>query len=33
MALETLASVLRSDRLAWRVITGLKLYQAPGFRG
>ena len=33
IALETLASVLRSDRLAWRVITGLKLYQAPGFRG
>jgi uncharacterized protein involved in exopolysaccharide biosynthesis/protein involved in polysaccharide export with SLBB domain len=32
-ALETLAGVLRSDRLAWRVITGLKLYQAPGFRG
>ena len=33
IALETLANVLRSDRLAWRVITGLKLYQAPGFRG
>jgi polysaccharide export outer membrane protein len=33
IALETLASVLRSDRLAWRVITGLKLYQAPGFCG
>ncbi len=33
IALETLAGVLRSDRLAWRVITGLKLYQAPGFRG
>ncbi len=32
IALETLASVLRSDRLAWRVITSLKLYQAPGFR-
>jgi uncharacterized protein involved in exopolysaccharide biosynthesis/protein involved in polysaccharide export with SLBB domain len=31
--LETLAGVLRSDQLAWRVITGLKLYQAPGFRG
>ncbi|MGA2167778.1 MAG: SLBB domain-containing protein [Terracidiphilus sp.] len=30
---ETLANVLRSDRLAWRVITGLKLYQAPGFNG
>jgi uncharacterized protein involved in exopolysaccharide biosynthesis len=23
--------VLRSDQLAWKVITGLKLYQAPGF--
>ncbi|MDR3799201.1 MAG: SLBB domain-containing protein [Terracidiphilus sp.] len=33
MALETLASVLRSDRLAWRVIVGLKLYQQEGFRG
>jgi polysaccharide export outer membrane protein len=33
IALETLASVLRSDRLAWRVIAGLKLYQAPGFCG
>ncbi len=32
-ALETLAGVLRSDQLAWRVITGLKLYDAPGFRG
>jgi polysaccharide export outer membrane protein len=30
---ETLANVLRSDQLAWKVITGLKLYQAPGFRG
>ena len=30
---ETLANVLRSDDLAWRVITELKLYQAPGFRG
>jgi polysaccharide export outer membrane protein len=28
---ETLANVFRSDRLAWTVITGLKLYQAPGF--
>jgi polysaccharide export outer membrane protein len=28
---ETLATVLRSDQLAWRVITDLKLYQAPGF--
>jgi polysaccharide export outer membrane protein len=33
MALETLASVLRSDQLAWRVIAGLKLYQQAGFRG
>lgn len=33
MALETLASILRSDQLAWRVITGLRLYQQPGFRG
>jgi polysaccharide export outer membrane protein len=33
IALETLASVLRSDRLAWRVIVALKLYEAPGFRG
>ncbi|MGD0832402.1 MAG: SLBB domain-containing protein, partial [Terracidiphilus sp.] len=30
---ETLANVFRSDRLAWRVITGLKLYQAPAFKG
>jgi polysaccharide biosynthesis/export protein len=27
--LETLANVLRSDQLAWRVITKLKLYQSP----
>jgi polysaccharide export outer membrane protein len=33
LALETLASVLRSDQLAWRVITRLKLYQQPGFLG
>jgi polysaccharide export outer membrane protein len=33
MALETLASVLRSDQLAWRVVAGLKLYQQEGFRG
>ena len=33
MELETLASVLSSDQLAWRVIMGLKLYQQPGFRG
>ena len=31
--LETDAGVLRSDALAWKVITGLKLYAAPGFRG
>ena len=30
---ETLASVLRSDQLAWNVIAGLKLYQEPGFMG
>ena len=30
---ETLANVFRSDQLAWKVITGLKLYQAPGVRG
>ncbi len=30
---ETLANVFRSDQLAWRVITSLKLYQAPGFMG
>ena len=30
---ETLANVLRSDQLAWKVITGLRLYQAPGFMG
>jgi uncharacterized protein involved in exopolysaccharide biosynthesis len=28
---ETLASVLRSHQLAWKVITDLKLYQEPGF--
>lgn len=33
LALETLAGVLRSDQLAWKTITGLKLYQAPGFMG
>jgi polysaccharide export outer membrane protein len=32
-ALETVAGVLRSDELAWRVVTGLKLDEAPGFRG
>ncbi len=31
MQQETLANVFRSDQLAWKVITGLKLYQAPGF--
>jgi polysaccharide export outer membrane protein len=31
LQLETLANVFRSDRLAWRVITDLKLYDAPGF--
>ena len=33
IALETMADVFRSDRLAWRVISELKLYQAPGFSG
>ncbi len=33
IALETLASVLRSDRLAWRVIVALKLSSAPAFCG
>jgi uncharacterized protein involved in exopolysaccharide biosynthesis/protein involved in polysaccharide export with SLBB domain len=33
LQLETLANVFRSDRLAWRVIAELKLYQAPGFMG
>lgn len=33
MALETLASGLRSDHLAWRVIAELKLYQTPAFSG
>ncbi|MGA7343843.1 MAG: polysaccharide biosynthesis/export family protein [Terracidiphilus sp.] len=33
VAMETLADVLRGDRLAWRTIAALKLYQAPGFRG
>ena len=31
LQLETLANVLRSDHLAWRVITELKLYREPGF--
>jgi len=30
---ETLASVFRSDQLAWKVITSLRLYQAKGFMG
>lgn len=30
---ETLANYFRSDQLAWRVIVGLKLYQAPAFDG
>jgi polysaccharide export outer membrane protein len=33
LQLETLADVFRSDQLAWRVITELKLYQEPGFLG
>jgi len=31
LQLETLADIFRSDRLAWRVITELKLYREPGF--
>jgi polysaccharide export outer membrane protein len=30
---ETLANVLRSDRLAWTVITELQLHKSPAFRG
>jgi len=33
IAQETVADEFRSDRLAWRVIRQLKLYEAPGFRG
>src|ERR1017187_3641665 len=33
IALETMADVFRSDRLAWRVISEPKLYQTPGFCG
>jgi polysaccharide export outer membrane protein len=33
LQLETQANIFRSDQLAWRVITELKLYQAPGFMG
>ena len=32
LQLETIAHLLRSDRLAWRVITELKLYREPGFQ-
>ncbi len=31
--LETLANVLRSDQVAWDVITRLQLYKTAGFRG
>jgi polysaccharide biosynthesis/export protein len=31
LQLETLANVLRSERLAWRVIVGLKLYESRDF--
>ena len=30
---ETLANFFRTDQLAWKVITSLKLYQEPGFMG
>jgi len=33
LQLETLANVLRSETLAWRVILRLKLYDAAGFSG
>jgi polysaccharide export outer membrane protein len=33
VALETLASVMRSDQLAWKVIVALKLYGERGFAG
>jgi polysaccharide export outer membrane protein len=33
MQLETLAGVLRSDRLAWKVILDKRLYVSPAFRG
>ncbi|MGB6687631.1 MAG: SLBB domain-containing protein [Terracidiphilus sp.] len=33
LQLETLANVFRSDQLAWKVITGLRLYEAPAFKG
>jgi len=31
LQLETIVNVLRSERLAWQVITGLRLYESPGF--
>ena len=31
LQLETLANVLRSEQLAWRVITEMKLYESSGF--
>ena len=33
LTLETISGVLRSEQLAWRVTTTLKLYQEPGFAG
>ena len=33
MAIETTATIFRSDRLAWDAITNLKLYEAPAFKG
>ena len=33
LQLETLAGELRSDQLAWAVISQLQLYRAPGFMG
>ncbi len=33
LQLETLANFLRSDQLAWRVITDQQLYQSPAFKG
>ena len=33
IALETMADIFRSDRLAWNAITELKLYKAQGFQG
>lgn len=31
LQIETLVNVIRSEQLAWRVITRLKLYESPGF--